>query len=459
VEDSTILDFLGVGFGPANLALAVAMEEAGEEAGEKAGEKTGGEGRQAPGGRFLEARQSYAWHPDLMLEGSLIQITVLKDLVTVVNPRSRFTFLNYLKEKGRLFDFLNLRDLFPSRHEFNDYLGWVARQLSHRVSYGRRVVTVRPGALTAGQPPDRPGGKGVEWLEVEAEGEGGERETFRTRNLVLATGGRPILPPGIELPASGRAFLAHNFLSRLRRDFGDRGRPYRFLIIGSGQSGAEIFDYLIREYPQADVTAAIRRFAYKPVDESDFTNTIFFPEMVDFYYNLAPDKRRNFFDSLKDVNYAVVDHPLIRRIFRTLYDLKVQGIDRARVRNFLHLESLTDEAEGVVARFRHLMEERPVEIRADAVILAAGYEWSGPHPLLRELAPFLRTGDDGGYEVGRDYRIRGREGFAPGVYLQGHCEPTHGISETVLSLLPLRARDILSSIAASRQAHPPGGPL
>src|SRR5215208_8142900 len=127
-----VYDILGVGFGPANLALAICLEEEAEE------------GRRDLKRLFLEIKPRAVWHPGMLLEDSLIQISVLKDLATVRNPRSRFTFLNYLKTQGRLFEFLNLRDLFPTRIEFNDYLRWVAGELEQRVRYGREVLAVEP---------------------------------------------------------------------------------------------------------------------------------------------------------------------------------------------------------------------------------------------------------------------------------------------------------------------------
>src|SRR6185295_9688693 len=93
---------------------------------------------------FLESKPKAVWHPGMLIEDSLIQISVLKDLATIRNPQSRFTFLSYLKVKGRLFEFLNLRDLFPTRIEFNDYLTWVAGELSQRVRWGKEVLSVLP---------------------------------------------------------------------------------------------------------------------------------------------------------------------------------------------------------------------------------------------------------------------------------------------------------------------------
>lgn len=104
-----IYDVIGIGFGPSNIALAIALEE------------------QRQSGHhidtlFIEKQPHFAWHKDMLLDGADMQISFLKDLATLRNPRSRFTFTNYLFEKGRLQDFINLKTFFPSRHEFNDYL-------------------------------------------------------------------------------------------------------------------------------------------------------------------------------------------------------------------------------------------------------------------------------------------------------------------------------------------------
>lgn len=429
---SEIYDLIGVGFGPANLALGVCLEEEAE----------------APGGRdlkrlFLEAKPHAVWHPGMLLEDSTIQNSVLKDLAMVRNPRSRFTFLNYLKEKGRLFEFLNLRDLYPTRIEFNDYLAWVALQLRARVRYGRQVLAVEPVGGGAGEP--------VELLRVVAGTAAGACEELLTRNLVIATGGAPWVPPGVELVPGGRAFHAHEFLHRLERDFADTRAPHRFVVVGQGQSAAEMFLYLLTHYPRADVTAAIRRFAYKPVDDSDFTNEIFFPHMVDLLYGLPPEKRRLVLDACNDVNYAVVDTPLIRRIYRCLYQEKVEGRQRARIRSFLQLERIDEWPEGVAAHFVDTLRDVPVVLEADSLVLATGFVWHREHPLLAAVAPYLER-DGPGYRTGRDYRVAAAPDFAPGVYLQGFAEPILGASETVLSLMPVRAGDIARSLLAARRS-------
>lgn len=428
-----VYDVLGVGFGPANLALAVCLEEEAEE-----------------GGRdlkrlFLELKPRAIWHPGMLLEDSLIQISVLKDLATVRNPRSRFTFLNYLKTQGRLFEFLNLRDLFPTRIEFNDYLGWVAAELRERVRYGKEVLAVEP------VPAEENGaGPRIELLRVVVRDVAtGAREEYLTRDLVLATGGVPRLPEGIHLVPGGRAFHAHEFMLRIKRDFPDRLGKHRFVVVGSGQSAAELFCYLLNHYPDADVTATIRRFSYKPVDDSDFTNEIFFPQMVDMLYDLPGEKRRLVLDDCRDTNYAVVDLALIRRIYRCLYQEKVAGKNRARIRPFLELARVEEREGEVAAEFLHRLHDQRLTLMADALVLGTGYAWRRRHPMLAGLAPHLRLDEAGAYRIERDYRLATDPGFLPRVYLQGFSEETHGASETVLSLLPVRAGDILRSMLAA----------
>jgi L-ornithine N5-monooxygenase len=427
-----IYDVIGIGFGPANLALGVALEEMAD----------------APDGQelrrlFLESKPKPVWHPGMLIEDSQIQISVLKDLATIRNPQSRFTFLNYLKVKGRLFEFLNLRDLFPTRIEFNDYLTWVAGELKERVRFGKEVLTILP---------------------IEREGEvrllrivvrdvaSGELEELLTRNVVLATGGVPRLPEGIELQPGGRAFHSNESMLRLKRDFPDREAPYRFVVVGSGQSAAELFYHLMCNYRNADVTAAIRRFAYKPVDDSDFTNEIFFPEMVDFLYGLPEEKRRLVQDDCKDVNYAVVDLSLIRRIYKAMYQQKVVGETRARICSYMHLESLLETGGAVIARFRDLLHDRELTLEADGLIVCTGYTWRKQHPLLQDLASYLARDGKAGYKVERSYRLAADPKLAAGVFLQGFAEETHGASETVLSLLPVRAGDIVHNLLSARKA-------
>jgi len=428
------LDVIGIGFGPANLALAACLEE---EPRSVDGSVDGRPLRSL----FLERKASYEWHPDMLLEGAEIQVPFLKDLVSLRNPRSRFSFLNYLQEHDRLLDFVNLRRWFPTRLEFNHYYRWVAAQLADRVRYGRAVEAVLPVE----------GGNGtVELLQVVARHlETGRLEQYRTRNLVVATGGIPYVPPGIDVEAVEKVFHSQSFLRQVRRHFPLADAPYRFLVVGSGQSAAEIFQYLFSRYPNAEVTAALRRFAYKPADESEFVNEIYSPAMTDVFFGLPETERCYLKSAHADTNYSAVDLELIRAIFRSLYEMKVKGDTRVRIRSLVELRQLERNGSGIVVKLWNKAAGRMERLEADGVVLATGFQRPPRHPLLAGLAEHLLVKEDGDYQVGRDYRVASLPRFAPGIYLQGFCESTHGLSDAVLSVLPIRSREIADSLGGA----------
>jgi L-ornithine N5-monooxygenase len=427
-------DLVGIGFGPSNLALAIAVQE----------EAEGVYGRKLRT-LFVEKRERFWWHPGLLLGGARVQLNFLKDLVTLRNPCSRFSFLSFVREEGRLDEFVNLRNFFPTRLEFNKYYQWAADKLRDQVRHGAEVVGVTPGVGDAGA---------VEFVEVEVRDQlSGETEVYRARNLVVATGGLPSVPGGVDIRASQRAFHSQEFLPRMRAGFPDHDRDYRFVVVGSGQTAAEVFEYLYTHYPNADVTAAIRRFAYKPADDSHFVNEIFFPRMVDRLYAMPAERRADVLGTHMDTNYSCVDLDLIQTIYEELYQRKVAGDTRIRIQSFLELRSLVDHEARTVLQFHDVAADRPVLLEADGVILATGYQRPKRHPLLETLAPyFIADAAGDGFAIDRKFRIQAREDFLPNVFLQGFCQDTHGLSDTLLSTLPLRALEILQSLTLDEDA-------
>jgi L-ornithine N5-oxygenase len=430
-EAREFYDVVGIGFGPSNLAVAATIQEESE-----------GGAMPALRSLFLESKPRYAWHPDMLLQGAQVQLTFLKDLVTLRNPQSRFTFLNYLRDKGRLNKFVNLRNFYPTRIEFNDYYCWVAQQLADQVRYSRRVLSVSP--LTTGDSPR------IELLQVKAENTlTGAREEYLCRNLIVATGGVPRLPRELEVPGDDRIFHSHQFLSRIESRYPDHDAPHRFVVVGSGQSSAEIFHYLMSSYPNAQVTAALRRFAYKPADDSDFVNEIFFPHMVSFLYGLPESRRRAILREHNDTNYSAVDLDLIKLIYQALYERMIVGDDRLAIRSFLEIRGLRTTGGAVIAEFFNSATEGLELVEADGIILATGYEREKRHPLLCELDPYL-VANATGYCVQRDYRLLTQPAFAPGIFFQGFCEDTHGLSDTLLSVLPARSYEIFQALLGNQ---------
>ncbi len=426
-----VYDVIGVGFGPSNLSLAVVMEEASES--------------EQVDRLFLEAKPHFVWHPNMLIRDSLLQVVAMKDLITPVNPRSQYTFLNYLKTKDRLYEFLNLRDLYPTRIEFNDYMTWVAEQLAHYARYGRSVERI---VAVDGDGNPVPEGAPAALLRVEATNQAAsEVESYLARNVVIAGGGSAKLPEGVDVALGTGVLHPASFLTGIKR-FDDRDAPYRFVIVGSGQSAGEIFEYLLDSYPNADVTSTIRNYAYKPVDASPFSDESFSPESVDYFHDLPAAKRREMLSSLEDTNFAVIDLEVIQRLYKRLYRQKVLGRNRGRVLPFLELCGLeTGPSDTHVAHFRHLMSGAEQQIEADGVVLCTGFDWPKKHPLVDDLACYFQEDELGTYKVERNYAIDAHEALEPQVFLQGYNMPTHGITDVLLSIAPARAKTIERAIS------------
>ena len=209
------IDVVGVGFGPSNLGLAVAIEEHNVA------------GSQPVTSMFFERQAAFGWHTGMLLEDATIQVSFLKDLVTLRNPASDFSFVSYLHDRGRLVDFVNHKVLFPLRIEFNDYFAWAAERLAHHVTYAREVTEVRPvvedGVITAF---DVAVGRPTKQVDVR-----------RARNVVVAPGIVPHLPDGAI--RSDRVWHNSELLPRVEAL--SAGRPARrFVVVGAGQSAADV---------------------------------------------------------------------------------------------------------------------------------------------------------------------------------------------------------------------------
>lgn len=231
----------------------------------------------------------------------------------------------------------------------------------------------------------------------------------------------------------------------------DAGVKKRVAVIGAGQSAAEVFIDLARRFPHVEASLVIRSGALKPADDSPFVNEIFNPAFTDVVYAQPANGRRSLIERFRDTNYAVVDRPLIEQIYEMLYLQRVSGASDGAPRHRLlantAIESAARTAHGQVelALRDRLTGDARTE-RFDALVLATGYRRDTHLPLLEGLAPHLGDALAAG-DVARDYRLATPAHFKPRIYLQGCCEDSHGLSDTLLSVLARRADEIAASLA------------
>jgi L-ornithine N5-oxygenase len=421
-----VYDVVGIGFGPSNLALAIALTESGGSL----------------DGIFLERQPRFGWHRGMLLDDATMQVSFLKDLVTLRNPGSEFTFLRYLHSKGRLIDFINHKNLFPLRVEFHDYLEWAAARVEDQVRYGHEVVAVEPVS----------GADGIDLVEVRARAEGREA-VYLARNLVFATGLRPCVPDGVTV--TDRIWHNSDLLDRLA---GLSDEPRRFVVVGAGQSAAEVAGHLHQRYPSAEVCAVFSRYGYSPADDSSFANRIFDPAAVGEFYDAPQDVKQALVDYHGNTNYSVVDVDLIADLYRRVYREKVLGEQRLRLFNVSRVvEAVETGGFGtgggkVEVTVESLATGTKSVLDADVVIYATGYQPADPAHLLGGLARYCRQDERGRLRVARDYRVVTAPELRAGVYLQGGTEHTHGITSSLLSNTAVRVADILGSIVDRQPA-------
>ena len=426
IASAVVHDLIGIGFGPSNLALAIALEERGQVQGPL-------------DVLFLDKQADYRWHGNTLVTQSELQISFLKDLVTLRNPTSPYSFVNYLNAHGRLVDFINLGTFYPCRMEFNDYLRWVASHFEAQSRYGEDVLAIEP-VLHQQQ---------VQALRVISRDMSGQQHVRTTRSVVVSAGGTPRIPEAFKaLNSDSRVFHHSQYLERMAAQPCVSGKPMRIAIIGGGQSAAEAFIDLNDCFPSAQVDLILRGSALKPADDSPFVNEVFSPAFTDLVYQQNTTERERLITEYQSTNYSVVDIDLIERIYGIFYRQKVSGIARHAFRSLTNIEGAVADAQGITLALRNTAKGDLSAQQYDAVILATGYERELHRHLLAPLAEYL-----GDFEVDRDYRIVTDPRCKAGIYMQGFCQASHGLSDTLLSVLAIRSEEIAASLYAHVKNH------
>jgi len=415
------VDAVSIGFGPAAIAIACVIEEA-----RRQNEPLGSVEL-----RFLERAQSTSWHPELLVDGTDINHSLLRDLVTPRNPQSPFSFAMYLKEKGRMFDF-GLLGRPASRREWSDYVSWVASQVSRSVNYGETVREVLP-VVERGR---------LSRLRIAT-----NSGPVETRNLIVSSGSSPHIPD-MFLPHMGpTVFHTSEFLSRLNA-FGDAA-PNRWLVIGSGQSASESIFEIIGRLPEAHILSVHRSIGFRLTQLGQFPNQVFSPRHVDYFHNLGFEQRRQYLANSRSVNYAGIDPDESSRLFSLIYEDGIAGRTRLEAFSYHRVTDLKALENGYDVTLEDVFTGAQSRHTVDAVLLATGYLQHPVPPLLANLQPWLLADPDDGLRIDRDYRIALSPDADVQIFANGLSERSHGISDgQAFSLMALRAERIMQALAA-----------
>ena len=387
------LDFIGIGLGPFNLGLACLTEPIDEL-----------------NGLFLESKPDFEWHSGMFLEGAHLQTPFLSDLVTLADPTSPYSFLNYLKERGRLYSFYIRENFYPLRTEYNDYCRWAAGKLSS-IRFSTTVTSVSYDT-------------DAELYMVATE----SGETFRARRLVLGTGTPPYVPDSCRGLGGD---LIHN--SRYLQNKEELQKKKSITLVGSGQSAAEIYYDLLSEidvhgYQLNWVTRSPRFF---PLEYTKLTLEMTSPEYVDYFHAL-PEQTRYRLETQQKGLFKGIDGELINAVFDLLYQKNLAGPIRTRLltNSALHSAAYDDAGGSYTLGFHQEEQEKDFTVETEGLILATGYKYSVP-AFLEPVTDRLRWDGQGRFDVARNYSI---DTTGRGVFLQNAGVHTHSITSPDLGM-------------------------
>jgi lysine N6-hydroxylase len=404
-DAARVHDFVAVGLGPFNLGLACLTEPIGEL-----------------DGLFLDDKPEFDWHPGMLLEDSTLQTPFMSDLVTLADPTSPFSFLNYLKEKGRLYAFYIRESFYPLRAEYNDYCRWAAGKLPS-VRFQHRVTSVEFDESEQ------------HYLVHADDLGGGGRRTYRGRRLVLGTGTPPHIPASCQ--GLGGDFI-HN--SRYLQHRSQLQRKKSVTVIGSGQSAAEIYYDLLQDIGAHDyhLTWVTRSPRFFPLEYTKLTLEMTSPEYVDYFNGLPPATRDELVASQKNL-YKGINTELIDAIFDLLYQKSLQRPCPTRLMTNTALTDASYDAESgsYTLGLRQEEQKQDFTLTTEGLVLATGYRYSTPE-FLAPVEHRIDRDEQGRFAVRRNYRVD--NGTSPGgeIYVQNAELHTHGFVTPDLGMAAYR---------------------
>jgi lysine N6-hydroxylase len=336
-------DLIGVGAGPANLSLASLLTTASER------------GLTSITATFFEREATVFWHSLQMFPGSLMQTEFYRDLVTPIDPTSKFSFLNYLKAQARLDQFFCSSTIYPTRREFEDYFRWVAGQIAE-VIFGVDVNCV-----------DYDAKRHLFVVDAEAHGR------CMTKHVVFGCGARP--SSGVEVGRWDRIvdvsrLLAFTFPESLNR----------ILVVGGGQSAAECLNYLLDKFSEHPVRIdwVTSETSFSALDTSNFSRETFSIAYAHMFSSLFSDARETINQEDKSVSNGMT--PLFAQaLYQRLYRLRhFRPSDKACPA--VHVQANTEVVEtradpaGVSVTIHIVSTDRTDVVVYDCVILCTGLD-------------------------------------------------------------------------------------
>ena len=406
-EPDRALDFIAIGLGPFNLSLACLMEPLTEHQ-----------------GLFLEKSSEFNWHPGMLMPDATLQNPFLADLVTLADPTSRFSYLNYCKQHGKIFSYFIREKFYLTRREYNDYCRWAATQLKS-VRFGSEVTDI-----TYDAPSTLYCVRGVV-------GEARRPFAYWARRLVLGIGSKPYVPPCCA-QVEGLVHTAH-YLAHKQRLQGLRS----ITVLGSGQSAAEVYHDLLKEREQYGyalhwITRSPRIFA---MDTTKFVLELLCPDYIEHFCALADAKKEPIAREHRSV-YAGINVQLINAIYELLHEQRASSGAVGHILSNAELRACKKHRAGYALEFFHREQELPFEHHCEGLVLGTGYVQQPPS-FIDSIGQRIRWDTQGRYEQSRNYSV---DVDGEAIFVQNAGMHSHGFTGPDLSLACHRNAQLIHAL-------------
>ncbi|MEE1754986.1 lysine N(6)-hydroxylase/L-ornithine N(5)-oxygenase family protein [Streptomyces sp. SP18CS02] len=421
--DTELLDLVGIGIGPFNLSLAALAHGAPRDLTTA----------------FYDQRPAFHWHPGMLVEGATLQVPFLADLVTLADPSSPWSFLSYLRSRDRLFPFYFAERFHIQRAEYDAYCRWVGDHVPD-LHFGHQVDAVRWNT-------ERDAFE-VDYTKVDPDGEAEALGRVHARHIALGVGSEPYVPdplrPLVEAPTVPVIHSADYLEHRERLLAAEH-----VTVIGSGQSGAEVFLDLLRARPVGAerIHWLARSEAFAPMEYSKLGLEHFTPDYTRYFHALPEHVRGDLVPRQWQLHKGI-DARTIAAIHDELYRRTLHGgwpdavlTPGVRVRTAGRVATTKVEL-----HIEHVQQGTRDRMTTDAVVLATGYRERPLDRILAGLDPYLRRDSADRPRVDDRFRLDLDPSVTGSVYVQNAETHTHGVGAPDLGLAAWRSATILNSL-------------
>lgn len=400
----TIYDVIGIGIGPSNLSTAALMQPFASKL----------------HAIFFDDKKDFSWHPGLMFPDAKLQVSILKDLVTMIDPTSAFSFLNYLKEQRKLYIFA-ARNGFNkvTRKEFEHYLKWVVSQLNNlyfnspveTISYNGSMFMVKVGD-----------------------------QLFESRNILMGAGLTSNIPDFCRSWLSSTLFHSSQFLKQYNNYSGKN-----ISIIGGGQSSCEIIKFMLQQPEDAlpvRINWVFRNHKLNLLEDTPFANELYTPNYSEYIYSLKNDKRTKLIEEQKFTSDGVSEST-INEVYDLLYYSKFNTNCKIHIYNDCALTDL----KKINNQYLMSLNNNNLIVESDIIILGTGFHYKIPK-CIEGLANNYQT-ENGVFMVDKNFRLIPKSVMEGSILIHNGAKHVRGVADPNLSLVAWRSGIIINTLLGS----------